>query len=122
MTAGALKHRSSAPVAPAPGGSLLSRLVVIVGDLSLPNREMSVVAAKVRSMTKIHVDCDTCLARGPACGDCVMTALLGPVEPLEFDAIEETAIAELSDAGLVPPLRLVRPQPPDVDGRRLRIS
>ena len=60
------------------------------------------------------IDCDTCVARGVACRDCVVTVLLQrPPVPLELDDAEQRAIAELSDAGLVPPLRLVPVIPPD---------
>lgn len=65
----------------------------------------------------LHIDCDTCLVRGLACHDCVVTALLGPppelvdgVDPgLEIDADEMRALEVLADSGLVPPLRLVTP-------------
>jgi hypothetical protein len=59
------------------------------------------------------IDCDTCIARDHACSDCVMTVLLeiAPA-PVELDADEQAAIGSLADAGLVPPLRLVRPLPP----------
>jgi hypothetical protein len=57
------------------------------------------------------IDCDTCIARDHACGDCVVTVLLElkrtAPEPLELDAAEEAAIGSLAEAGLVPPLRLV---------------
>ncbi len=56
------------------------------------------------------VDCDTCQVRGPACGDCVVTVLLGmpaPERPVELDDAERAAIGVLSGSGLVPPLRLV---------------
>lgn len=54
------------------------------------------------------VDCDSCAVRGPACGGCVMTVLMGAA-PLgvELDADEQAALAVLADSGLVPPLRLV---------------
>ena len=56
----------------------------------------------------MHIDCDTCEARGLACGDCVVTVLLGaPPAGIELDAGERQAIAVLSDSGLIPPLRLV---------------
>ena len=57
----------------------------------------------------VHIDCDTCLVRGLACHDCVVSVLLGPPPELEIDADEERALAVLADSGLVPPLRLVRP-------------
>ena len=57
----------------------------------------------------VRVDCDTCLVRGLACHDCVVTALLGPPPELSFDDEEQRALAVLADSGLVPPLRLVAP-------------
>lgn len=57
----------------------------------------------------VLVDCDTCLVRGLACHDCVVTVLLGPPPELSFDADEQAALAVLADSGLVPPLRLVTP-------------
>jgi hypothetical protein len=56
----------------------------------------------------VIIDCDTCAVRGPACGDCVVTALLG-APPAEFDEGESTALEVLAESGLVPPLRLVPP-------------
>ena len=75
------------------------------------------------------IDCATCLAPEHACSDCVVTVLLGaigttattdsPVQPaadraghalpaaVELDDAEQRALAQLSAAGLVPPLRLV---------------
>jgi hypothetical protein len=84
------------------------------------------------------IDCDTCVVRGPACGDCVVTVLLGfPVfgrqgpddgpglpegvdvggtgtagEGLDLDQAEQAAIAVLAGSGLVPPLRLVPGEAP----------
>jgi hypothetical protein len=78
------------------------------------------------------IDCDACTARGPACGDCVVTVLLSgppahghappaatdpadgaaPRVPLELDGAERTALANLARSGLVPPLRLVPVEPP----------
>ena len=58
------------------------------------------------------IDCDTCVARDIACGDCVMTVLLGaPSARVDLDDEERAAIGSLAEAGLVPPLRLVRGQP-----------
>jgi hypothetical protein len=73
------------------------------------------------------IDCDACAARGPACGDCVVSVLLGgpPAHgredatrspgppgsaggpPVELDGAERAALAVLAGCGLVPPLRLV---------------
>ena len=59
-------------------------------------------------MDVLHVDCDRCLARGPACDDCVITALLGaPVKGVDLDSDEQAALSALADSGLVPPLRLI---------------
>jgi hypothetical protein len=59
------------------------------------------------------IDCDTCVARDIACGDCVMTVLLGaPSTRVDLDDEERAAIGSLAEAGLVPPLRLVRGHPP----------
>ena len=57
----------------------------------------------------VVVDCDRCLVKSPsACGDCVVTVLLGaPPAGIEIDAAEMRALDALSDSGLVPPLRLV---------------
>jgi len=56
-----------------------------------------------------RIDCDTCMVRGPACHDCVVTVLLGPPPELSFDDDERAALDVLAGAGLVPPLRLVTP-------------
>jgi hypothetical protein len=57
----------------------------------------------------MHIDCDTCEVRGLACGDCVMTVLLGsPPGGVELDDAEQAAIGALAESGMVPPLRLQR--------------
>ena len=54
------------------------------------------------------VDCDSCAVRGPACGGCVMTVLMGaPPTGVELDDAEQRALAVLAESGLVPPLRLI---------------
>jgi hypothetical protein len=54
------------------------------------------------------IDCDRCEVRGLACGDCVVTVLLGaPPEGVMLDPEEQQAISVLADSGLVPPLRLL---------------
>jgi hypothetical protein len=59
------------------------------------------------------IDCSTCVARDIACGGCVVRLLLdGPAASpagIELDADEQAALGTLAQAGLVPPLRLVRP-------------
>ena len=59
----------------------------------------------------VVVDCDRGLVRSPgACGDCIVTVLLGaPPAGIEIDAQEMAALEVLADAGCVPPLRLVTP-------------
>jgi hypothetical protein len=60
----------------------------------------------------VVVDCETCVVRGPACSDCVVTFLLGPPDWLVGEGLpgaEVAALAVLADSGLVPPLRLVPP-------------
>ena len=69
------------------------------------------------------IDCDGCVVRGLACGDCVIGVLLGapgsedegsgehglpsgaPI--VQLDAPERRALDVLADQGLVPKLRLV---------------
>jgi hypothetical protein len=77
------------------------------------------------------IDCDACAVRGPACGDCLVSVLLGgpPVEgglpahdegpaTVELDGAERAAIAVLAGCGLVPPLRLVPVERPAVPPER----
>lgn len=61
----------------------------------------------------VVVDCDRCVVRSPsACGDCVVTFLLGaPPAGIEIDADEMAALGVLSQAGLTPPLRLLTVTP-----------
>jgi hypothetical protein len=62
------------------------------------------------------VDCEGCVMRDLACGDCVVTFLLGPPEAL--GSAEQVALAALADGGLVPPLRMrALAGPGDSDGR-----
>jgi hypothetical protein len=56
-----------------------------------------------------RIDCDTCVVRGLACHDCVVTVLLGPPPELTIDGEEKRALDVLAAGGLVPPLRLVEP-------------
>jgi len=55
----------------------------------------------------LHIDCDTCVVRGLACHDCVVTVLMGPPPELCFDEDEQRALEVLASSGLVPPLRMV---------------
>ena len=54
------------------------------------------------------IDCDGCAMRDLACGDCVVTVLLGaPPGAVEMDEGEARALDVLADSGLVPRLQLV---------------
>lgn len=56
------------------------------------------------------IDCDSCQVAGLACGDCMVSVLLGPAIPVrEVAEDHRPALEALAGAGLVPPLRLVRP-------------
>ena len=57
---------------------------------------MSVAAGSVTGMTT-RIDCDTCVVRGLACHDCVVTVLLGPPPELAFDDDERRALDVLAD-------------------------
>lgn len=62
-------------------------------------------------METMLVDCNACVARGPACSGCVVSVLLGlpdrSAPPLGDD--EVAALDALAGGGLLPPLRLVHP-------------
>ena len=81
--------------------------------------KLSVAVPSVVGMNdSVVVDCDTCLVRSAAaCGDCVVTVLLGsPPDGVVLDDSEVTALEVLAKEGLVPPLRLVTPlTSPDVE-------
>ena len=78
----------------------------------------------------LHVDCDRCSVRGAACGECVISVLLGPpgaveqpaggqagqarqvgpdvvIDRVDLNLDEQSALAALAGSGMVPPLRLV---------------
>jgi hypothetical protein len=59
------------------------------------------------------IDCDICTMRDTtACDDCVVGVLLSIGSgPLEMSDTELEALEALSEAGLVPRLRLVSPDP-----------
>ena len=59
-------------------------------------------------MDVLRVDCGGCVARGPACEDCVVSVVLDiSRRPMDLDTDEQTALQALADGGLVPPLRLI---------------
>ena len=70
----------------------------------MPDTDMP--AASEGSPGDLTIDCGTCLARPAACGDCIVSVLLGP--PGAIGGEEQAAFAVLAGSGLVPPLRLVR--------------
>jgi hypothetical protein len=60
------------------------------------------------------IDCDTCVVRGLACGDCVVTVMLGaPPGAIEVDGEEASALEALARSGLVPRLQMTPPIPTD---------
>ncbi len=71
------------------------------------------------------IDCEQCTAAPVACGDCVVSVLLGlpglaePAAPLIADE-HLAAVSALADSGLIPPLRLVKPatEPPSKAEKR----
>jgi hypothetical protein len=58
----------------------------------------------------VLIDCDTCVMRDRACGDCVVTMLLDAPPQLEVDDDERRALRVLAETGLVPELRLITPE------------
>ncbi len=65
------------------------------------------VRSRAVARPAVTLDCDTCTVRGAACGDCVVSLLIGPPPEVQFDAAEQRALDVLAAGGLVPPLRLV---------------
>jgi hypothetical protein len=61
----------------------------------------------------VLIDCDGCAVRDLACGECVVSVLLGQGGPAhEVDEGARRALDVLADSGLVPRLRLVPLGPP----------
>ena len=59
-------------------------------------------------MDTLHVDCASCRARGPACSDCVISVLFGPIsQAVELDHDEVDALDAMARSGLLPPLRFM---------------
>jgi hypothetical protein len=58
------------------------------------------------------IDCDSCVMRQIACGDCVVSVLLeikpAPGKNAELSNADEVAINNLAAVGLVPPLRYTK--------------
>jgi hypothetical protein len=77
------------------------------------------------------IDCDTCVARGRECGDCVVSVFLHistgrargvPPVAVRLNDDEQAAVESLAAAGLVPPLRLVMPISSDLPGMQAGIA
>jgi ferredoxin len=91
--------------------------VATAGLITVSDPARSVRAADEREGIEMVIDCDGCVMRDIACGDCVVTFLLGPADGL--GSAEQAALAVLADGGLVPPLRM-RPEvreAPSLPGR-----
>ncbi len=56
------------------------------------------------------IDCDDCVMQHTdACGDCIVTAILGTDDGIvELGDAERLALRNMADGGIVAPLRLVR--------------
>jgi hypothetical protein len=59
------------------------------------------------------IDCDTCTGQGVHCHSCVIAVFLEtPPESerprFQLDSDEQIALVHLAEAGLVPPLRMIR--------------
>jgi len=72
------------------------------------SRRPSGEAAVGSSRDSLFIECASCVAAGPGCGDCMLTALLGPPTLELLDDETRRALDALAGVGLVPPLRLVR--------------
>jgi hypothetical protein len=56
----------------------------------------------------VLIDCGSCAMADLACGDCVVSVLLGaPGQPQQVEDSHIQAIGVLADQGLIPPLRLI---------------
>lgn len=77
-------------------------------DAAEPSSTGDPAAVDPIARDSLIIDCDTCLVRGPACADCVVSCLMGgPPEPVQLSHDEAGALDALAASGLVPPLRLV---------------
>jgi hypothetical protein len=68
------------------------------------------------------IDCESCLARGVGCSDCVISLFIDGAEgvnAVDLNDSERQALEVLAEGGLAPPLRLVPmvTEPPS-DGHR----
>jgi hypothetical protein len=63
------------------------------------------------------IDCNACeMQATTACDECIVPVLLHQMSgPFEIGQDEEQALNNLADAGMVAPLRLVRPDDRDAD-------
>jgi hypothetical protein len=57
----------------------------------------------------MKINCDTCVMKSVACGECVMSVLLEITTPsAEISENQAKAISVLAENGLVPPLRYAK--------------
>lgn len=76
-----------------------------VSDVLLNVRRVEVTETEVGV---VIVDCDGCVVRGLACGECVVSVVLGaPPAGVELDDDVRLALQVLAEGGLVPQLRLL---------------
>ena len=86
----------------------LPTIKLALAIISLTGFRLASVSGYSYPLTMI-INCQTCIMREIACGDCVISVLL-EIKPLpgknaELTKGDEAAINLLSNAGLVPPLR-----------------
>lgn len=64
------------------------------------------VLGKISVMRPLNIDCARCVARGPACNDCIVKVICGFEDQIEFDAADAAALNNLVYFGMVPPPRV----------------
>jgi hypothetical protein len=98
MSSTAPPGRDGSPPASGAARSAASAIPPVAADALGP--DVDIAAQPTHSLV---IDCDSCLARGPACRDCVVTCLLGtpPPEGRRLDEHQVQAIGALSASGLV---------------------
>jgi hypothetical protein len=73
----------------------------------LESERQFISPAKPGEAATMVINCDRCEARGPACGHCAATVLVG--EEADLGPAELRALTVLANAGLIPPLRYAPP-------------
>ncbi|MEC3978362.1 hypothetical protein [Amycolatopsis sp. H20-H5] len=72
----------------------------------MENLPVGAVDVGIEEIETMIVDCDRCVVRGLACGDCVVSVLLGAPPAVEWDADERRALDALAEGGMMPRLRM----------------